>query len=62
MFPFIFSLCVSFACVYVRSFLYVVVACVGKSCMCAMLKVEDHFWTEFTIGMDDQMHTMFDTR
>ena len=29
--------------------------------MCAMLKVEDHFWTEFTIDMDDQMHTMFDT-
>ena len=26
--------------------------------MCAMLKVEDHFWTEFTIDMDDQMHTM----
>ena len=30
--------------------------------MCAMLKVEDQFWTEFTIYMDDQMHTMFDTR
>ena len=27
--------------------------------MCAMLKVEDHFWTEFTIDMDDLMHTMF---
>ena len=31
--------------------------------MCAMLKVEDHFFfTEFTIDMDDQMHTMFDAR
>ena len=28
--------------------------------MCAMLKVEDHFWTEFTIDMEDQMHTMVD--
>ena len=28
--------------------------------MCAMLKVEDHFWIEFTIDMDVQMHTMFD--
>ena len=26
------------------------------------LKVEDHFWAEFTIDMDDQMHTMFDAR
>ena len=32
-FPFSFSLCVSFACVCVRSFLYVVVACVGN-CVC----------------------------
>ena len=46
-----------FVCVCVRSFLYVVIAC-----MCAMLKVEDHFWTEFTIDMDDRMHTMFDAR
>ena len=30
--------------------------------MCAMLKVEDHFWTEFTIDMEDKMHTMFDAR
>ena len=30
--------------------------------MCAMLKVEDHFWTEFIIDMDDQMHTMFDAQ
>ena len=30
--------------------------------MCAMLKVEDHFWTEFTIDMDDKMHSMFDAR
>ena len=30
--------------------------------MCAMLEVEDHFWTEFTIDMEDHMHTMFDTR
>ena len=30
--------------------------------MCAMLKVEHHFWTEFTIDMVDQMHTMFDAR
>ena len=30
--------------------------------MCAMFKVEDHFWTEFTIDMEDRMHTMFDAR
>ena len=30
--------------------------------MCAMLKVEDHFWTEFTIDMEDLIHTMFDAR
>ena len=30
--------------------------------MCSMLKVEDHFWTEFTIDMEDWMHTMFDAR
>ena len=30
--------------------------------MCAMLKVEDHFWTEFTIDMEDRMPTMFDAR
>ena len=30
--------------------------------MCAMLKVEDHFWIEFTIDMEDQMLTMFDAR
>ena len=42
----------------VRSFLYVVIAC-----MCAMLKVEDHFfWTEFDFDMDDRMHTLFDAR
>ena len=44
----------------VRSFLYVVVACVGSLCMCAMLKVADHFWTEFTMDMEERMHTMFD--
>ena len=46
-----------FVCVCVRSFLYVVIAC-----MCAMLKVEDHFWTEFAIDMDDRMHTLFNAR
>ena len=30
--------------------------------MCAMLKVEDHFWTKFTIDMEDHIHTMFDAR
>ena len=30
--------------------------------MCAMLKVEDHFWTEFTIDMEDRMHTNFDAQ
>ena len=30
--------------------------------MCAMLKVKDHFWTEFTIDMEDRIHTMFDAR
>ena len=30
--------------------------------MCAMLKVEDHFWTEFTIDMEDWIHTVFDAR
>ena len=30
--------------------------------MCVMLKVEDHFCTEFTIDMADQIHTMFDAR
>ena len=30
--------------------------------MRAMLKVEDHFWTEFTIDMEDWIHTMFDAR
>ena len=30
--------------------------------MCAMLKVEDHFWTEFTIDMEDWIHTMVDAR
>ena len=28
--------------------------------MCAMSKVEDHFWTGFIIDMEDRMHTMFD--
>ena len=37
-----------------RSVLYVI-----NACMCAMLKIEDHFLTEFTINMDVQMHTMF---
>ena len=41
----------------IRTFLYVVIAC-----MCAMLKVEDHFSIEFTIDMDVQMHIMFDAR
>ena len=43
----------SFAFVF-RLVLYVIIAC-----MCAMLKIEDHFWTEFTINIDVQMHTMF---
>ena len=30
--------------------------------MCAMLKVEDHFWTEFTIDMENWIHIMFDAR
>ena len=30
--------------------------------MCAMLKAEDHFWTEFTIDMEDWIHTMFVAR
>ena len=51
-----------FVCVCVRSFLYVVVSCVGSLCMCAMLRVEDHFWTEFTIDMEERMYTMFDAR
>ena len=57
-FPFIFSLLFQFnlishvlvfVCLCVRSFLYVVVSCVGSLCMCAMLRVEDHFWTKYTI-------------
>ena len=51
-----------FVCVCVRSFLYVVVSCVGSVCMCAMLRVEDYFWTESTIDMDEWMHIMFDAR
>ena len=47
-------------CVCVRSFLYIVVSYVGSLCMCAMLRVIDHFWTEFTIDMEERMHTMFD--
>ena len=49
-----------FVCVCVRSFLYVVLSCVGSLCMCAMLRVKDHFWTEFTIDMEEQMHMMFE--
>ena len=45
-------MCSSFAFVLGQS--YVIIAC-----MCAMLKIEDHFWNEFTINMDVQMHTMF---
>ena len=51
-----------FVCVCVRSSLYVVISCVGSLCMCAMLRVEDHFWTEFTIDMEERMHMMFDAR
>ena len=51
-----------FVCVCARSFLYVVVSRVGSLGMCAMLRVKDHFWTEFTIDMEDQMHTMFDAQ
>ena len=51
-----------FVCVCVWSFLYVVVSCVGSLCMCAMLRVEDHFWTKFTIDMEERMHMMFDAR
>ena len=46
----------------VRSFLYVVVSCVGSLCMCAMLRVEDHSWIKFTIDMKEQMHKMLDAR
>ena len=49
-------------CMRVRSFLYVVVSCVGSLCMCAKLRVEDHFWTEITIDMEERMHRMFDAR
>ena len=49
-----------FVCVCVRSFLYVVVSCVGSLCTCDMLRVEDHFWTEFTIDMEERMLMMFD--
>ena len=49
-----------FVCVFVRSVLYVVVSCVCSLCMCAMLRVKDHFWTEFTIDMVKRMHRMFD--
>ena len=38
-------------CVCFRTFLHVVIAY-----MCAMLNIEDHFWIEFTIELD-QMHT-----
>ena len=70
-FPFSFSLLFQFnlishvlvfVCVCVRSFSYVVVSCVGSLCMCAMLRVEDHFWTKFTIDMEERMHMMFDAR
>ena len=70
-FPFSFSLLFQFnlishvlvfVCVCVRSFLYVVASCVGSLCMCAMLRVEDHFWTKFTIDMEKWMHMMFDAR
>ena len=49
-----------FVCVCVRLFLYIVVSCVGSLCMCAMLRVIDHFWTEFTTDMEEWMDTMFD--
>ena len=49
-----------FVCVCVRSFLYIVVSCVSSLCMGAMLRVEDHFWTDFTIDMEERMHMMFD--
>ena len=51
-----------FVCVCVRSVLYVVVSCVGSLCMCAMLRVEDQFWTKFTMDMEERTHMMFDAR
>ena len=51
-----------FVYVCVRSFLYIVVSCVGSLCTFSMLRVEDHFWTEFTIDMEERMHMMFDAR
>ena len=42
--------------------LYVVVSWVGSLCMCAMLRVEDHFWIKFTIDMKERMHKMLDAR
>ena len=38
---------VQFVCVCVRSVLYVIIVC-----MCALLKIEDHVWTEFAINID----------
>ena len=51
-----------FICVCVRSFLHVVVSCVGSVCMCAMFRVKDHCWTESTIDMEERMHMMFEAR
>ena len=46
----------------VRSFLYVVVSCVDSLCVCAMLRVEDHFLIKFNIDMKERMHMMFDAQ
>ena len=51
-----------FVCVCARSFLYVVVSHVGSLGMCAMLRVKDHFWTKFTIDMEEHIHMMFEAR
>ena len=51
-----------FVCVCVRSFLYVIVSCIGSLCMCAMLRVKDQFWIKFTSDMQERMHMMFDAR
>ena len=59
---FLFSL-VSVFSISVFSFILICSSCMRrKLCMCAMLKFEDHFWTEFTIDMENLIHTMFDAR
>ena len=38
---------------------YVILICSNCVYVCHV-EVEDHFWTEFAIDMDDRMHTLFD--